>query len=208
MYINKNNRHENQDEIYQFVRQNGFAIVASQVDGRPWATHIPLMLHVNEAGEAVLHGHVARPNPQWRNIAGQEVLAIFNGPHAYISSSWYDHENVPTWNYTAVHAYGPVRILEGDALIAHLSELVDYYEQFSDKPVSVRTMTPGFLKAEIRGLIAIEIAVTEFQSVRKLSQNRDDHNHTSIVQNLQKRGDDDSLAVATEMITERSHATH
>lgn len=203
MYINPFNRHDDPTEIQSFVQQNNFAILVSQVDGRPWATHIPMMLGQNQEGQSVLSTHVARANPQWRSLEGQEVMVIFNGPNAYISSSWYDHENVPTWNYTAVHAYGQVRILEGDALVESISHLVNHHEQHSERPVSVEGMTPAFFKRELRALVGLEILVTEFQSVRKLSQNRDDHNHSQIVDQLEKRGDAGSVAIAEEMKTRK-----
>ena len=177
MYINKNNRQEDPAEIEEFVTQNGFAILVSQVDGRPWATHIPLMLSHNDEEQPILSGHVSKVNGQWKNIEGQEVLVIFSGPHTYISSSWYDHENVPTWNYTAVHAYGRARLVTGDELAQALAKLTDHYEQQSEKPVSVEGMSPGYFDSQVRGLVGFEIAVTQFQAVRKLSQNRDDVNH-------------------------------
>jgi transcriptional regulator len=203
MYINKYNRHKDSAEIEEFVQQNGFAILVSQVDGRPWATHIPLMLSHNADGQPILSGHVARANVQWKNMEGQDVLAIFSGPHAYISSSWYDHENVPTWNYTAVHAYGRAKLVEGEELVQALSQLTNHYEQYSEKPVSVEGMSPGFFNSQVRGLIGFEIAVTEFQAVRKLSQNRDDANHARIVEQLEKRGDAQSVAIAEEMKTRK-----
>ncbi len=203
MYINKNNRHEDPAEIEAFVQQNGFAILVSQVDGRPWATHIPLMLSHNADGQPILSGHVSKANGQWKTLEGQDILAIFSGPHTYISSSWYDHENVPTWNYTAVHAYGKARLVTGDELTQAIAKLTDHYEQQSEKPVSVAGMSPGYFDSQVRGLVGFEIAVTEFQAVRKLSQNRDDANHARIVDELEKRGDAQSVAIAEEMKTRK-----
>ncbi|MCY7360161.1 MAG: FMN-binding negative transcriptional regulator [Rudanella sp.] len=203
MYINKNNRYEDPSEIEEFVTQNGFAILVSQVDGRPWASHIPLMLRHNAEEQPILSGHVSKANGQWKSIEGQEILAIFSGPHTYISSSWYDHENLPTWNYTAVHAYGRVRLVTGDELAQAISRLTDHYEQQSEKPVSVAGMSPGYFDSQVRGLVGFEIAVTQFQAVRKLSQNRDDVNHARIVDELEKRGDAQSVAIAEEMKTRK-----
>src|SRR4051812_12670199 len=160
MYAPKYARNENIDELQQFIRENGFAILFSNVEGKPWATHIPLIL--NEDGSK-LTGHVSRANHQWKNFFAGEVLAVFNGPHAYVSSSWYDHENVPTWNYIAVHVSGTIRIIEGEELLNHLKDLVHQYERHSAKPVSVETMTPKFLNDEMRGLIAFEIAISKVQ---------------------------------------------
>src|SRR4051812_14263478 len=138
MYAPKYSRQENPEELKRFIRENGFAILFSELDGKPWATHIPLILSKDATR---LTGHVSRANRQWKNFEnGKEVLAVFSGPHAYISSSWYDHENVPTWNYIAVHVTGNIRTIEGEALLDHLKELVDQYEINSPNPVSVERM--------------------------------------------------------------------
>src|SRR5204862_3856581 len=141
----------------------------SQGDSRPTATHIPLELDKNENGKDILAGHISRGNPQWKFFTDQlRVLAVFPGPHTYISSSWYDHENVPTWNYIAVHVYGTIRTIEGEALLAHLKELVDQYEKHSPKPVSVERMTPQFLANEMRGVVAFELLITKMEGAYKL----------------------------------------
>src|SRR6188768_1938546 len=135
MYTAKLNRNEKKTEIIEFVKQNGFGILVSTVNGKPWATHLPLV--INTEG-TVLSGHLARGNAQWRELnQNEEVLAIFTGPHAYVSSSWYDHENVPTWNYISVHIYGKIRITEGEKMLADLKELTNKYEKASVKPVTV-----------------------------------------------------------------------
>ena len=98
---------ENPDTIRAFLKENAFGILINQTNGKLWATHIPMELDYNSEGKEILHGHLSKENPQ--GIAFEEnteVLAVFTGPHAYISSSWYNHENVPTWNSTAVHVYG------------------------------------------------------------------------------------------------------
>ena len=112
MYIPAIYKNENQEEIEQFIHENGFAILVNQTHDKPWATHIPLELDHDNDGNTILVGHISKENPQGESFkTNTDVLAIFTGPHAYISSSWYDHENVPTWNYTAVHVYGNVTIL-------------------------------------------------------------------------------------------------
>ena len=100
MYIPELYKNENQEEIQNFLHQNGFAILVNQTDGKLWATHIPLVLETNEKGKQILVGHISKLNPQGESFkTNDDVLAIFSGAHTYISSSWYDHENVPTWNY-------------------------------------------------------------------------------------------------------------
>ena len=197
MFTPKLNRNESVEELHEFIHQNGFAILISTVEGKPWASHIPLMLSVD--GKK-LSGHVARGNKQWKEWNVEtEMLAIFSGPHAYISSSWYDHENVPTWNYIAVHVYGKLKILSSEELLKSLKELTDKYEKSSEQPVAVEKMNPGFLKKEMLGIVGFEIEITKMEATYKLSQNRDAKNHETIITELEKRNDPASAAIALEM---------
>ncbi len=197
MYTPKLNRNENTEELQAFIRMNGFGILVSTVAGKPWASHIPLML---SADGKKLSGHIARGNKQWKEWNLEtEILAIFSGPHAYISSSWYDHENVPTWNYLAVHVYGHLKILSDHELLQSLKELTDKYEKHSERPVSVEKMNPDFVKKEMLGIVGFEIEITKMEATYKLSQNRDTKNHDAIVTELEKRKDHASTAIANEM---------
>ena len=187
MYVHPLNSWENDSEIQDFLTKNAFATLVSQVNGKPWATHIPFVLDQNSAGEPILHAHLAKANIQWKSLSqNEEVLVIFQGPHAYISSSWYTHENVPTWNYLAVHVYGKIKIIEGEELLHHLKSLVDRYEVGRPNRVAVETMSEGYLQSQIRGLVGIEISIEEVQASAKLSQNRDDQNYKNIVNELEK----------------------
>jgi transcriptional regulator len=106
MYIPHAFREENVETLVEFMRANSFATLVSVLDGAPFATHLPLLADWQD-GEVMVSGHLARPNAQWRAFGEGESLAIFTGPHAYISPSLYEkRESVPTWNYIAVHAYG------------------------------------------------------------------------------------------------------
>jgi transcriptional regulator len=197
MYTPKLNRNENVGQLREFIRQNGFAILISTVEGKLWASHIPLFLSAN--GEK-LSGHLARGNKQWKEWNKEtEILAIFSGSHSYISSSWYDHENVPTWNYIAVHVYGKLKILSDSELLQSLKDLTDKYEKSSERPVSVERMNPAFVKKEMMGIIGFEIHITRMEAAYKLSQNRDAKNHEAIIAQLEKRNDPASVAVASEM---------
>lgn len=200
MYIPKYYQIEDISAIRDFIEENGFAILISQADGRPWATHIPLILDKNAEGGDVLAGHISKANRQWEEFENtKEVLAIFFGPHAYISSSWYDHENVPTWNYIAVHVYGNIRIIEGELLKKQLSKLVDKYESTMKNPVSIAKMSKGFVDTEMRGIVGIEIEIKDIQAAVKLSQNRDEKNYKNIIKELEQTGDINSLEIARRM---------
>lgn len=197
MYTPKLNRKENTEELHAFIRMNGFGILVSTVAGKPWASHIPLLL---SADGKKLSGHIARGNKQWKEWNTEtEILAIFSGPHTYISSSWYDHENVPTWNYIAVHVYGQLKILSDQELLHSLKELTDKYEKQSERPVSVEKMNPDFVKKEMLGIVGFEIEITKIEATYKLSQNRDAKNHDAIVSQLEKSKDHNSTAIAHEM---------
>ncbi|MEO7988094.1 MAG: FMN-binding negative transcriptional regulator [Chryseolinea sp.] len=197
MYTAKVNRNENTEELHEFIHANGFAILVSNVEGKPWATHIPLLL---SSDKKKLQGHIAKGNKQWREWnEDSEVLAIFSGPHTYVSSSWYDHENVSTWNYVAVHVYGKLKIQTEQELLNSLKELTDKYEKQSEKPVSVDRMNPNYVKREMLGIVGFEIEISKMEAAYKLSQNRDAKNHEVIVSELEKRGDLGSVAIAAEM---------
>jgi transcriptional regulator len=196
MYTPALYRNEDPDELRQFIHRNGFGILVSHVDNKLWATHVPLML----TPENKLLGHISRGNRQSKDLPDNEdVMAIFTGPHTYISSSWYDHENVPTWNYIAVHVYGKARITGGEELIESLRQLTNKYEKASVHPVSVDTMSKKFLDTEIRGIVGIEVAIDRMEASYKLSQNRDEKNHTNIISELEKRKDENSAGVANAM---------
>lgn len=195
MYTPAYAKNENEEDLKDFIRKNGFGIVVSTVDGKLWATHIPLIL----VGDK-LQGHISRGNKQWRALPqNEEVMVIFQGPNTYVSSSWYDHENVPSWNYIAVHVYGKAHIQSEEELIESLRQLTNKYEKDSVHPISVDTMSEKFVHAELRGTIGFEITIERMEASYKLSQNRDEKNHTQIISELEKRGDENSVSVANEM---------
>ncbi|TXE10275.1 FMN-binding negative transcriptional regulator [Algoriphagus aquimarinus] len=205
MYIHLLNRWKEDAEVAAFIQKNAFATLVSQIDEKPWATHLPFVLDQNKDGKAILSGHIAKANPQWKNLADdQEVLVIFQGPHAYISSSWYNHENVPTWNYLAVHVYGKVKLIEGEELMDHLKKLVNIYEDGRPNRVSVETMSVDYVAKQVKALVGFEIVITEVHGSRKLSQNRDGVNHQNIVKNLEESAFPLDKELAEEMRKDRS----
>lgn len=189
MYIPPVYENTNTKEVKAFIKDNGFGILINQTNGKPWATHIPLEL-IAKNGKDVLLGHISRANLQWHNfIESPEVLCIFNGPHSYISSSWYKKEEVPTWNYIAVHIYGTVKIIEGDVLFESLKSLVDKYEVDSVCPVSVDGFSENTMK-QVKGIVGFEIEINEIKAAYKLSQTRPE-DHSTIINELNKRDSGD-----------------
>lgn len=198
MYIPELYKNENQQDIQNFIHQNGFGILVNQTDGKLWATHIPLLLEEKD-GKQLLVGHVSRENPQAKSFkTNDEVLAVFSGVHTYISSSWYDHENVPTWNYLAVHVYGKIKVHSLDQTIEALKRLVDKYEVKSDQPVRVEDLSKKTM-LQAKGIVSFEIEITTIEAKKKLSQNRDDKNYQTIISKLENSNDYNSTEVAREM---------
>lgn len=196
MYIPPLYHFENSDEITAFLQRNSFGILVNQTDGALWATHIPLELDTKDDGTSILFGHISKENPQWKGFSSDaSVLAIFTGPHSYISSSWYEKENVPTWNYIAVHIYGKVKIIEGAAVIDSLRKLTDKYEKSSENPVRVDALSEKTMR-QVHGIIAFEIEIERIEAVRKMSQNRNEKDFQNIISALEKTGQQDAAAVA------------
>jgi len=199
MYIPNLYKNENQSEIEKFLHENGFAILVNQTNGKLWATHIPLILGTNSDGKQILIGHISKLNPQAESFKqNDEVLAIFSGSHSYISSSWYDHENVPTWNYLAVHVYGKIRLHSFEESIEGLKKLVNKYEAKSEKPIRIEDLSEKTMR-EARGIVSFEIEITNIEAQKKLSQNRDDKNYKNIISELEKTNDSQAIAIANEM---------
>jgi transcriptional regulator len=199
MYIPDIYKNENKAEITNFINENGFAILVNQTNGKLWGTHIPLILERNDFGKEVIVGHISKENPQSEGFENNnEVLVIFSGAHSYISSSWYDHENVPTWNYLAVHVYGKVHILNFEKSIEHLKKLVDKYESNSANPVRVEDLSKKTM-LQAKGIVAFEIEIHEIQAVKKMSQNRDDKNYKNIISELEKTKNSNEIEVSKVM---------
>jgi transcriptional regulator len=209
MYIPKRYEEKDLEKVHAFIRENSFAILVSVLDGLPVATHIPLLLEKDEQGRDVLVGHIARGNEQKRTfvaaegaggaiVSGAKVLAIFPGPHAYVSPRWYTQMNVPTWNYIAVHVYGTLTVIEGEELRAALSRLVGNYERHLPRPVDIGEIGEKHVTAEMRGIVGFRILVEDIQAAYKLSQNRDERSYEEVVRQLGE-GDEAARAVAREM---------
>jgi transcriptional regulator len=190
-----------QEKIRAFIRQQRFGILVNSVDGVPLATHIPFEMVALENGEYVLQGHLARGNAHWRQLEPEsEVLVIFQGPHGYVSPRWYDHVNVPSMNYIAAHAYGKPRLVEDfEEVYGMLKRQIESFEGENAHQYNIGLLPEKFLKAEIRGIMAIEIAITRLEAIYKLSQNRDESNYRNILAELSKSEDPKDQALLAEM---------
>ena len=198
MHIIKFFREESRDKILEYLRQNDFATLIAYDGEKPVASH--LLMEVVEKGEHLwINGHMSRANPLWRMFEkNPEVLVIFQGAHTYISPTWYNHVNVPTWNYQSVHVYGkPSVVTDRTETYGILKRLTDRYE--TSTTYSLETLPQDFVEKEMRGVSAFRIEVTQIEANYKLSQNRDDESYRNIVDHLEQREDDDSHEIAKAM---------
>ncbi len=176
--------------IDRFIKENGLGTLISKGTDFPVATHIPIELEVNENGEKVLWGHISKTNPQWQEFErSPNVLVIFLSPvHHYISSSWYDHPNVPTWNYLSVHISGKIRLIEGEKLWESVRRLTNKYEHKSTNPVSLDTL-PDSVQKQMNGIVGFEIRIDKTEAAFKLSQNRNENDFRNIIKQLRLSND-------------------
>jgi transcriptional regulator len=180
--------------LHGFIEQNPFGLLISQLDGVPFATHLPFLL---DRSTNILLGHVAKPNPHWRQLVGQEVLCIFNGPHAYISPSWYEAEKtVPTWNYVAVHVYGRATLIEEPReRVALVQRLTERMEQSLPKPWTFDESDPH-VHALAAGIVGFRIAVDRIEGKWKLNQNHSAERRRKVIARLREQGGDDANEIA------------
>lgn len=178
-------------------------LITMASDGRPEITHLPLLIDV--AGDVmVVRGHVAKANPTARAIAeGRIATAVFTGPNAYVSPDWFgDRDTVPTWNYVAVHASGPLtRVEDPEAVEAFLADLSAVHEAglAPKTPWTANKMSPGTQRRMIKGITAFTMAVDTLEAKAKLSQNKAGADRVAIAAHLREVGDGGSLAVAEWM---------
>ncbi|MFJ5770473.1 FMN-binding negative transcriptional regulator [Psychrobacillus sp. NPDC093180] len=199
MYIPKYYKVTDFEEIREFIQKNSFGTIVTTKKGKPIATHLPLRFSEKD-GDYYVTGHMAYGNPQWRTFEeSEDILVMFQGPHAYISSSWYEHENVPTWNYQAVHAYGAASILDEEELKQELSEMLLKYEKHRENPILWEKLSPQVLEKELKGIIGFKIKICEVQAAYKMSQNRNEKDYVNIVQKLQEEKDINSHQMAEVM---------
>ncbi|MBW3494923.1 MULTISPECIES: FMN-binding negative transcriptional regulator [Bacillus] len=194
MYIPKHFTIQDEETKYEMIEQNSFATLFSQHNGEPYATHLPLLLNRETL---TLHGHFARPNEQWKDIENQEVLAIFQGPHSYISPSWYKtNKAVPTWNYVAVHVYGELEIVEDEQeLIDSLQDLVHKYEN-PKSAYSLNDVDPNYMEGLSRGIVGFKIKINKIEGKAKLSQNHSVERRGLVIEELEKVGSEGSRGIA------------
>jgi transcriptional regulator len=188
-----------EDDIYtlhKFMREYSFATLITEHEGVPFASHLPFILKAQRGPNGTLLAHMAHANPQWHDFdKAQEVLVIFQGPHAYISPSWYEVElSVPTWNYAVVHAYGLPRLLEDEEeLYTLLKTLIQTHEANFEKPWAF-PLPDDYVQKMMRSIVGFEIQVTRLEGKFKLSQNRTATERENVIDALQESSDTKAVA--------------
>ncbi len=207
MYIPSYYRNENFDELFAFMQAHSFAIFASNGEGIPFITHLPFTVEKTDSGLRLL-SHLAAANPQAKALAQtQEALVVFSGPHAYISPTHYEKkQNVPTWNYIAVHVRGNVKILHGkEQKRMVLEHMIHTYEPAYR--TQWQSLEEKYIDGMIGAIVAFEIAVTQVDGKYKLSQNKTETERKNIVQALSHHTDPQANALAHIMNSRDSQNT-
>jgi transcriptional regulator len=181
VYIPKSFAVTNKTEIFAFFEANAFGQLISNVGGKLFSTHMPFLLSHDRTK---IVGHLALQNPQHTDLNGQEVLVTLQGPHDYISPSWYASPGVPTWNYQAVHVYGKASVFSSaEKLRTVVEDLTEKYESTRPQPWS-----PEYNVAKLNAIVGVEITISEIQCKYKLSQNRSVQDRTQVVAHLNEIG--------------------
>lgn len=204
MYIPPAFRVEDSSKLAALMKQHSFATLVTYGEAAPFASHLPMLFRADDGNHGKLVSHMARANPQWKHfVSGKEALAIFHGPHCYISPSWYQTPlAVPTWNYAVVHAYGVPKIIsDHEQVISLLKETTAAYEGIFEQPWT-GDIPEEFRDKLIQGIVAFEIPIERIEGKFKLSQNRSAEDIQSVVDALSHSDDESSKAVAQMMRTE------
>ncbi|WP_312112515.1 FMN-binding negative transcriptional regulator [Brevibacillus reuszeri] len=209
MYVPSYYAVTDREEIIAFMKNHPFGLIISSDGAEPVATHIPL--EVESRGEDLyLTGHIARVNRQSALLEQEasSVLAVFHGPHTYISSSWYARPDAPTWNYTAVHAYGKLQTITSAQRVEQMiRDLLLKYEGGQEQPVEWGMVPAKMMQAMLKEITCFEIKVERLDAIYKLSQNRTDSDLEAVVTKLDELGWQDR-EVAEQMRAIRSTKTN
>ncbi len=196
MYVPRAFERTETGELLAFAAAHPFAVLVSDHDGEPFATHLPLLV---ERDTGALVGHMARANPHWTALDGEPVLAIFSGPHAYVSPTWYEAENaVPTWNYVAVHATGTFRLLAEPDAVRVLLDTVREYEG-SGEGAWAPDAESAYFRGLVQGIVAFRVDVARWEGKWKLSQNQPPERRAKVRAALAASTDPAARAVARLM---------
>ena len=189
------------ESLHDFIKSHSFATLVSNDGDIVDASHLPLLLDRDAGEHGQQTGHFAKANPHWKDLDGRGVLAIFHGPHAYVSPSWYAEQNVvPTWNYVAVHAHGTLRIEhDRDRLLDIVRQSVEVYEAAMPSPWRLDYAEPSFIDGLLNGIVGFTIGIEQLEGKWKLNQNHSAERQKRLIAGLRTRPDTGSQDVANLM---------
>jgi len=198
------------DVLHDAMRRSGLATLVTVSPDGPMVSHVPMLLDTAPAPYGTLRGHIARANPQWKDlVAGVPALAIFMGPDAYISPALYPSKKqnskvVPTWNYVAIHAIGPVTFFEDpDRLLKIVTGLTERHEAPRREPWAVSDAPADYVQSMLRAIIGFEIPIARLEGKWKMSQNQPAENRTGVAEKLADDGGRGGAEVAA-IVAERT----
>jgi transcriptional regulator len=210
MYLPKDFKEERVSVMHEAIRQVRLGTLITLGPDGMEASHIPMLVDPEPAPFGTLKGHIARANPQWRRAtAGVQALAIFLGPDAYITPAWYETKRqsgkvVPTWNYVAIHAYGPLAFYDdADRLLALVTELTETHEAGRAQPWAVSDAPKDYVAGMLKAIVGFELPIVRLEGKWKMSQNRPAADRAGTIAGLTAEGDAKEVAVA-EIVAERS----
>lgn len=202
MYVPEAFREDRQQVLHALIRQHSFGTLVTFGNGGLAASHLPFLLDPDRGPHGTLLGHLARANPQWADFGeGQEALAVFQGPHAYVSPSWYETSpSVPTWNYVAVHARGTPHVVTDETALRRILEaLVRAYEAASEKPWDMTGLPDDYVGWMMGAIVGFEMPISQLEGKLKLSQNRSAADRQGVVEGLRRKQGELEQAVADLM---------
>jgi transcriptional regulator len=189
---------KSEQEMHEVIRDHGFATITSLHNGSLTATHLPLLLSKDKKE---LIGHFSKGNQQWKDVEGQEVLVVFQGPHCYISPSWYENQDtVPTWNYVTVHVNGKVQLLEDEdpRLWQSMVNLTQKYEQPTSQ-YDLHDVDPSYITALSKGVVGFTVSIDKIEGKAKLSQNHSKERVERVIAELSKKSNSNEQEIAKWM---------
>lgn len=192
-------KESDKEEVFKFMREHPFVfLTGADAGNKPVATQVPVFID-EKNGKLFLTGHIMRQTDHHKAFEqNPNVLAVFTGPHTYVSATWYDNPHqASTWNYMSVHAKGKIVFGDGDALIAILKRLTLHYENENTASTTIfDNLSPSYLEPLIKAIVSFEIEVTSIEHVFKLSQDRNEKSYDNIITELKKQEGDGKIIAA------------
>jgi transcriptional regulator len=203
MYLQNTFQPPDAETLVRFIRTHPFAALVTMTSAGLDGNHLPFVFDAESAPYGTLRGHVARANPIWRECDGADALVIFQGPHRFISPSWYPTKQetgavVPTWNYIVVHAHGRVRVVDDAGwLRRHVEELTDQQEAGREAPWKVSDAPEDYVQKLVGAIVGIEMPIARLTGKWKLSQNRSARDREGVVEGLLRDGSESARTMAS-----------